>query len=204
MNNTVISRQSAAVATVYVAVVVILCGGLVGCDRDGAIESTMSVLKLSSQSFKDGAAIPKGHTGDGADVSPELNWKGVPSGTAEFALIVDDPDAPRPQPWVHWVVYGIGAECRSLGEGAVISDSNADGTPITGPRPHEGLNSWKTVGYRGPKPPTGDGVHHYNFTLYALDTSLGLGDQGVTKAQLLEALAGHVLAEAKLIGTYER
>ena len=206
MKNKVISRQLAVVAIEYVATVIILCGSFLGCDRDGGIDSTKGELRLRSPSFQDGEVIPKRHTGDGADVSPEFSWEGVPGGTVELVLIMDDPDAPRPEPWVHWVVYGIGAEYRSFREAVVISDSETRSVDVSvaGASLREGLNSWNTVGYRGPKPPIGHGVHHYRFTLYALDVSLAMEDGGITKTRLLEAMAGHVLAESQLIGTYER
>jgi Raf kinase inhibitor-like YbhB/YbcL family protein len=158
---------------------------------------TEVAVKLTSSALSDGSPIPKKHTGDGGDVSPPLAWEGAPAATKEFALVVDDPDAPTPQPWVHWVLYRIPAGTSSLPEGA----SRSSGLPGV-----EGKNSWKTgntLGYRGPAPPPGHGVHHYHFRLYALDTTLTLPPR-MDKEAVLGAIKGHILAEAELVGTYER
>jgi Raf kinase inhibitor-like YbhB/YbcL family protein len=157
---------------------------------------------LTSGAFKSGRPIPKRHTGEGDDVSPALDWEGAPNETKEFALICDDPDAPTPEPWVHWVIYGIPAEVRALPEG-VKSNVAQLSQPVAA---RQGKNSWPsgvTIGYRGPMPPPGHGTHHYHFRLYALDTKLELAS-GATKQQLLDAMKGHVLADVELVGTYER
>jgi len=155
-------------------------------------------MKITSSGFAHGAPMPARYTGDGQDVSPPLAWSGLPTGTVELALICDDPDAPRPQPWVHWVIYKIPASATALDEG--IPSSEDLSSP---PGAMQGLNTWPAVGYRGPAPPRGHGVHHYRFHLYALDKALPLQPR-LTKAQLLEAMGGHVLAEAELVGTYQR
>jgi Raf kinase inhibitor-like YbhB/YbcL family protein len=160
-------------------------------------------MKLESTAFRNQSPIPRDHTEDGRDVSPPLKWSDPPAGTKEFAIICDDPDAPSPrrpapEPWVHWVIYGIPADVRELPAGIPAKEK------LDTPRGAvQGKNSWGTVGYRGPAPPRGSGRHRYVFTLYALDTSLGLAP-GATKAQLLKAMEGHVLATAQWIGTYER
>jgi Raf kinase inhibitor-like YbhB/YbcL family protein len=157
-------------------------------------------MRLRSPAFDDGHAIPKKYTEDGENISPPLSWSQPPGGVAEYALIVDDPDAPTEHPWVHWVVLG--------------SPGNADGLPERVPREptlreppgaRQGMNSWRhnSVGYRGPAPPPGHGTHHYCFKLYALDQPLNLAG-GVEKGAVLKAMEGHVLATAELIGTYER
>jgi Raf kinase inhibitor-like YbhB/YbcL family protein len=154
-------------------------------------------MQLRSPSFADGSLIPVKYTGDGEDVSPQLEWSQSPAQTKEFALICDDPDAPTPQPWVHWVLYRIPADVGSLPEGV----SHSSKIPAV-----EGKNSWKsgkTIGYRGPAPPSGHGVHHYHFTLYALDTALSLHAR-MDKEAVMSAIKGHVLDRAKLVGTYER
>lgn len=154
-------------------------------------------LRITSSAFPSGKRIPQDHTGDGADRSPPLSWSGVPDGTAELALICDDPDAPTPEPWVHWIVYGIPADCRELPEGVPAkADKNLK----------QGRNSWpsgQTIGYRGPAPPRGHGMHHYHFRLYALDQKMN-AEPGLDKASLLALLEGHILATGELIGTYER
>ena len=152
---------------------------------------------LSSTAFADKGAIPKQYTCEGADVSPPLNWSEAPQGTKSLALIVDDPDAPDPRApkmtWVHWVVHNIPAGTRSLPEGATQRGLPSGAV--------QGLNDWKRAGYGGPCPPIGR--HRYFHKLYALDTEL-TGLQRPTKAQLLDAMKGHVLAEAQLVGSYQK
>lgn len=158
-------------------------------------------LTLTSTAFPHDGPIPRKFTGDGIDVSPPLAWDGVPGETREFALICDDPDAPTPEPWVHWVIYQLPAELRSLPE-EVPSDAALQ--QPTGAL--QGLNSWTTerkIGYRGPLPPPGHGVHHYHFRLYALDAPLKLAAKA-DKAALLNAMQDHVIEEALLTGTYQR
>lgn len=151
-------------------------------------------MKLTSPAFEPGGAIPAEHTCDSHDVAPELKWDGAPAGTRTLALIVDDPDAPDPKAprmtYVHWVVYDIPAGATGLPVGGRIPAGARDGT-----------NDWKRTGYGGPCPPIGR--HRYFFKLYALD--IQLGDLGTpTKKRLLQAMEGHVLAHAELMGTYER
>ena len=147
-------------------------------------------IEVSSPAFEPGGPIPRKYAGEGQDVSPTLSWSGLPEETKEIALICDDPDAPRPKPWVHWVVYKIPADRAGLPEGSVQGAI-------------EGENDFGVTGYGGPMPPKGHGVHHYHFKVYALDTELEAA-AGLTKDQLLEAMEGHVLAEGELVGTYER
>lgn len=157
-------------------------------------------MQITSSAFSQGEAIPKKFTGEGKDVSPALAWSGVPAGAQELALIVDDPDAPREEPWVHWVLYKIPADAKGLPEGVAKTEK-----PKEVPGAMQGVNSWPkdNVGYRGPMPPPGHGTHHYHFKLYALDAKLDV-QPGLTKDQLLEKLKGHVLAEGELMGTYQR
>src|SRR5262249_27083058 len=121
-----------------------------------------------------------------------------PAGTVEFALVVDDPDAPSPEPWVHWVIYNIPARVTGVAEGVHPKDR-----PPSPEGAAQGVNSWGTLGYRGPAPPKGHGVHHSHFTVFALDVRLGLA-AGLDKRGLLKAVAGHVLGKGELVGTYER
>ena len=154
-------------------------------------------LAISSTAFTHNGAIPKRYTCEGADVSPPLSWSGAPAGTKSFALIVDDPDAPDPSApkttWVHWVVFNIPAATSSLAE-----DRAEHGLP-TGAR--EGVNDWNRTEYGGPCPPIGR--HRYFHKLYALDTTL-VDLTRPTKGQLLHAMQGHALAEAHLVGTYQK
>ncbi len=147
-------------------------------------------VQVWSPAFEAGGAIPRRYTGEGEDVSPPLEWTGLPEGTREVALICDDPDAPMPEPFVHWVVYKVSADSAGFPEGDT-------GGAL------EGRNSFARMGYGGPMPPEGHGTHHYYFKIYALDTQLD-ATPGLTKDQLLAAMEGHVLDEGELVGTYER
>ena len=156
-------------------------------------------IKVTSEAFSAGGEIPKQFTADGKDRSPPLAWSGVPEGAKELALICDDPDAPSKDPWVHWVIYGIPANTKSLAEG--ISRQARPESPAGAAN---GVNSWTSdnSGYRGPSPPKGK-VHHYHFHIYALDAALDL-KPGLDKNGLLAAMKGHILGEGELIGTYQR
>ncbi|MDP2808994.1 MAG: YbhB/YbcL family Raf kinase inhibitor-like protein [Rhodocyclaceae bacterium] len=154
-------------------------------------------LILISAAFVQGGEIPALYTCEGEDRSPALSWSGVPSGTKSLALIVDDPDAPDPaapkMTWVHWVLYNLPPATAGLPE-SVAPAALPAGT-------REGINDWKRTGYGGPCPPIGR--HRYFHKLYALDTVLpDLGKP--TKDALEKAMAGHVLAEARLMGTYQK
>lgn len=152
---------------------------------------------LTSPSFSNQEAIPAHHTCDGQDISPELNWTGLPENTKSLVLIVDDPDAPDPaapqMTWVHWVLYNIPPTARGLPE-----DIAADKLP-TGSL--QGTNDWKRTGYGGPCPPIG--VHRYFHKLYALDTLLPDLHEP-TKEILEKAAQGHVIAQTELVGKYQR
>ena len=159
-------------------------------------------MKLTSNAIGNGSKIDAKYTVEGEDVSPPLTWDGAPEGTKEFALIGDDPDAPTPEPWIHWEIYGIPFDVRALPEG-IKSNAPQLREPNAA---RQGKNSWDsgvTIGYRGPMPPPGHGTHHYHVKLYALDTELAL-PPSATKRQLLDAINGHILAKAELVGTYER
>ncbi|WP_406699093.1 YbhB/YbcL family Raf kinase inhibitor-like protein [Singulisphaera sp. Ch08] len=155
-------------------------------------------MTIRSKAFDDGQAIPRRYGEDGEDVSPPLTWSGQPDGTRELALIVDDPDAPTAEPWVHWVIYKIPGGIHTLPEG--LPRTPMPNAP-TGAL--QGKNSWGGAGYRGPAPPRGHGTHHYHFRLYALDAPLQAAG-GLDKGALIQAMQGHILAHAELIGTYKR
>lgn len=158
-------------------------------------------IEIRTEAFAAGAKIPKKYTGEGADVSPPLTWTGVPENAKELALICDDPDAPSPEPWVHWVIYKIPAASTSLPEGLAKTPTLKEPAGAV-----QGKNSWTSgqmIGYRGPMPPPRHGPHRYFFKLYALDAPLNLAP-GATKPAVVKAMDGHVLAEGQLIGTYER
>ncbi len=154
-------------------------------------------FELTSPAFPPNGEIPVVYTCDGKDISPPLEWVGIPPGTKSLVLIVEDPDAPDPEAprmvWTHWVLYNIPPTSHGLPEG-VTPDELPAGT-------RQGLNDWKRTGYGGPCPPIGR--HRYFFRLFALDTILP--DLGTpTKAKLEQAMKGHIIARAVLMGTYER
>lgn len=153
-------------------------------------------MQLESPSFSNGAAIPESHSGYGANRSPELRWSDVPAGTESLAIVMDDPDAPGAEPFVHWIVYNIPPTRTMLPESLPASAALPDAGGA-----QQGRNSTRGIGYVGPRPPRTHPPHHYHFNLYALDTMLPL-DTGVDKATLLRAMKGHVLAEAETVGTY--
>jgi len=155
-------------------------------------------MQLTSEAFRANEPIPPRYTADGQDVSPPLAWSDVPAGTKQFALICDDPDAPRPEPWVHWLIYNIPPDVTHLPEN--IEKTPKPAVPAGAV---QGRNSFRKIGYGGPAPPRGHGTHHYHFKLYALDAALNL-EPGLEKDALLAAMRGHILAEAELVGTYSR
>jgi hypothetical protein len=154
-------------------------------------------LTIGSAAFEDGAPMATKYTCEGDDISPPLQWEGIPEGTRSLALIMDDPDAPDPaapkMTYVHWVLYNLPPDSNGLPE-RTRSEDLPPGTL-------EGLNDWQRTGYGGPCPPIGR--HRYFHRLYALDTVLDdLGQP--TKAQLLKAMESHVLAQAQVMGTYKK
>jgi Raf kinase inhibitor-like YbhB/YbcL family protein len=161
----------------------------------GATHNSAMAFTLESKSFSHEQPIPERHTCVGADVSPELHWSGVPSGTMSFLLIVDDPDAPDPKaprgrPFVHWLVYNLPAAQRSLAEGGVLPEGA-----------RHGKNEFGAVGWNGPCPPRGR--HRYYFRLHALDVALR--ELGAPEHDELEdVIDGHVLGTATLMGTFEK
>lgn len=171
--------------------VVGLAGGLVSCND----ERPLVPLRVESEAFEFGRLIPSEYTCEGADESPPLSWTGAPLDTQSFALVVDDPDAPRPEAptttVVHWILYDMPLSLRTLAEGLE--------QPPEGAR--EGRNSKDETGYFGPCP--GQGRHRYFFKLYALDALLGdLGEP--SRDELLDAMTHHVLGYGELVGRYEQ
>jgi Raf kinase inhibitor-like YbhB/YbcL family protein len=152
-------------------------------------------FSLTSTAFKDGAPIPSKHTCDGADRSPPLAWSDAPPGTAAFALIAEDPDAPAGT-WVHWVAYNLPATTAELPENVAKVES----LDLGGAR--QGRNDFHRPGYGGPCPPPGP-PHRYFFKLYALDAPLQVRP-GATKKDVEAAMQGHTLGMAQLSGTYAR
>jgi Raf kinase inhibitor-like YbhB/YbcL family protein len=147
-------------------------------------------MKLMSTAFENYETIPSRYTADGEDISPPLRWQDAPEGTRSLTLICDDPDAPRGT-WDHWLLYNIPPTIEVLGEGIKQLPHGIRSCK----------NSWGNDGYGGPNPPSGN--HRYFFTLYALDTAVQLPDEA-TKADLIKAMEGHVLADVSLVGHYEK
>jgi len=165
----------------------------ISCPVSGWAEEPMDKIELSSTAFGEGSTIPSDFTCDGADMSPPIEWSGVPADAKSIAVIAEDPDAPGGD-WVHWLIYNLPADFNRL----------PAGIPQKADLPNGGLqgrNDFGGIGYGGPCPPRG--THRYFFKIYALDTLLPL-NPGAVKKELLDAMQGHVLAEGKLMGTYER
>jgi len=165
----------------------------IGC-QSGQSTKGVPTMKVTSLAFQEGANIPKKYTGDGSDVSPPLNWEGAPAATKSFALICDDPDAPRGT-WVHWVIFNLPAEKTELPEGVPASGKLPDDV-------RQGKNDFGKLGYGGPSPPPGK-PHRYFLKLYALDTMLDL-KEGATKQDVEKTMAKHILAQGQLMGKYGR
>jgi len=157
------------------------------------IQSKGGRMLLMSSAFKNGENLPKKYTCDGQDVNPSLQWENAPAGTKSFALIVDDPDAPNGV-WVHWIVFNISPSISKL-------DENVSIDKLSGVK--QGSNSSNKISFQGACPPKGHGVHHYNFTLYALNTIVNL-QEGCSKSDLLNAIEDHVLEKVQIMATYER
>jgi Raf kinase inhibitor-like YbhB/YbcL family protein len=162
----------------------------------------VQTISVSSPTLQAGEAIPVLHTADGRNESPALHWSNVPAQTQELAVVCEDPDAGMPPPFVHWVVYKIPATAKGLPAALPI-----DGSPM----PEEirgalqGLSGFRRAIYRGPAPPPGK-VHHYHFVVYALDqpVKVDASQPPLNRAQLLQAMEGHVIGRGELVATYER
>jgi len=193
--------ESLKYPALFAALIVLVssCGGdEVGSSSDRAPARKES-FTLKSPAFADGDTIPMKYTCDGDDVSPPLKWEKPPAGTHSFVLICEDPDAPLGT-WVHWVLFNIPANIRSLPENFSMPRNN-----IKDSRPGiivEGINDFRQLGYGGPCPPAGP-FHRYFFKLYALNTALAL-KTGALKSDVEAAMKDHVLAEAVIIGKYSR
>ena len=162
-------------------------------------QAAPAALTVTSPTLTAGQPIPKAHSADGENTSPAFAWTGAPATTRSFALICDDPDVPMPQPFVHWVIYNIPATAKGLPANIPIDPAAAMPAEIAGAI--QGPSGFRRPIYRGPAPPPGK-VHNYHFTLYALDVA-DLAP-GLNKAQLVEAMAGHIVGQGELVATYER
>jgi len=198
------ARHFASGPLAKILLVFLLCG-LFGCgasdqeyEKPKTTGESAMTLTIQSSAFAQGQPIPRRYSGEGEDISVPLSFSGIGEGVKELALIVDDPDAPRPEPWVHWVIYKIPPDVSGLAEGI-----GADAELSRPAGALQGRNTSGDIGYHGPMPPPGHGVHHYHFRLYALDTELDL-KSGADKQALLAAIEGHVVGQGELIGTYQR
>lgn len=185
------SRQNKLVLGLFVTLGCLIA--LPGCSSRPS-ENVPASLSLSSPDFVSGSTIPKLHTCDGSDLSPALEWKAPPAATESYALIADDPDAPRGT-FVHWVIFDLPAHLRSLPQNFPKNEQSSDGS-------RQGNNDFDKIGYNGPCPPSGK-VHRYFFKLYALDAKLNL-KPGATKKDVERAMQGHILARGEFIGRYSR
>lgn len=158
-----------------------------------ATTKNKSELVLTSTAFKEGQALPRQYTCDGVNISPPLEWTGVPKAAKTIAIIADDPDAPGGT-WVHWVLYNIPADNIGFVENVPATENLKAGG-------FQGKNDFGKIGYGGPCPPSGE--HRYFFKIYAVDGELPL-KAGATKAEVEKAMEGHVLAQGQLMGTYRR
>jgi Raf kinase inhibitor-like YbhB/YbcL family protein len=161
--------------------------------RETKQEGVKMEIKLTSTAFKEGEFIPEKYTCDGENVSPPLEWSGIPAATKSIALICDDPDAPMGT-WVHWVIFNIPASANKLNEKISSHKVLEDGTA-------QGKNDFRKIGYGGPCPP--GGIHRYFFKIYALNKRVEL-TPGANKKELIKEMEGYILAEGKLMGKYSR
>jgi Raf kinase inhibitor-like YbhB/YbcL family protein len=172
----------------------LFCGAILISALSAAELKREAFMELKSSAFQTGGDIPRKHTCDANDVSPQLSWNNAPVGTKAFALIADDPDAPAGT-WVHWVIYDLPADAKELAEAIPTTEILTNGAK-------QGMNDFRKVGYGGPCPPAGR-PHRYFFKLYALDKATGLKPRA-NKQQLLNAIKNHVLGEAEIMGRYKR
>jgi Raf kinase inhibitor-like YbhB/YbcL family protein len=165
-------------------------------------QSAPAAIVVTSPTLEHGKRVPRDHTPDGRNDSPALNWSNVPAGTQEFAVVCEDPGVGNPPPFVHWLIYSVPGTAKGL-PAALPIDGSPMPSEIAGAV--QGLSGFRRAIYRGPAPPRGK-VHEYHFVVYALDTKIATKpDQPpLTRAQLLEAIEGHVIGKGELVATYER
>ena len=157
-------------------------------------------MVVESPTVKADQTIPRDYTADGRNVSPPLTWRNVPAGAKELAVVLEDPDAGNPPPFVHWVIYKIPPTASGLPENVPFEADAPMPPAIAGAI--QGVSGFRRPIYRGPAPPPGK-VHHYHFVVFALDASLDL-KPGLTRAELLDAIKGHVIGQGELVAVYER
>lgn len=190
-------RRRSLAAVVLLSLAVMACATRPQTTEQSPIANTPKEdkleIKLTSAAFKEGGPIPRPYTCDGVNVSPPLEWSGVPKTAKTLAIVCDDTDAPGGT-WVHWVLYNLPADNIGLVENLPATEKLAAGG-------FQGKNDFEKVGYGGPCPPSG--THRYFFKIYALDSELPL-KAGATKAELLKAIESHIVLQGQLMGTYRR
>jgi Raf kinase inhibitor-like YbhB/YbcL family protein len=164
------------------------------------VAQTPQKISVESPTLKADQTIPREYTADGRNVSPPLTWSDPPAGTKELAVVLEDPDAGNPPPFVHWVIYKIPATARGLPENVPFEPGVPMPAGIAGAV--QGVSGFRRPIYRGPAPPPGK-VHHYHFVVYALDANLDL-KPGLNRVELLDAIKGHVIGQGELVAVYER
>jgi Raf kinase inhibitor-like YbhB/YbcL family protein len=179
------------------SVVLVCAATLIGF----ALQPEPQKITVTSPAFTHGQPLPVDYTADGKNISPPLTWSNLPAATKEIAVIHEDPTAPTPQPFVHWVIYKIPATAKGLPENISADPAAAMPPELTGAV--QGVSGFRRPGYRGPAPPKPGRVHEYHFIVYALDAPLDV-QVGLTKTQLLEAMKGHIIGQGEIVGTYER
>jgi Raf kinase inhibitor-like YbhB/YbcL family protein len=172
---------------------------LIECEPE--VRDAPGTIVLSSPVFANGAKIPASHTVDGNGFFPELHWKNLPEGCQSLLLVIEDPDAPKSEPFVHAIVYNIPTNWSVLAKSVFTADGLSQDALAHGVG--LGKNSAGQATYMAPAPPPGHGLHHYHFQLIALDAKLLFPGQP-TLAEVKEAIAGRILGAGELIGTYER
>ena len=168
-----------------------------------SVAQTPQTITVTSPTLKEGETIPRQYTPDGRNDSPPLAWSGVPAAAKELAVVCEDPDAGNPPPFVHWVVYKIPASAKGLPEALPLDSATKMPADLAGTV--QGTNGFRRTLYRGPAPPAGK-PHHYHFVVYALDAPIATkpGQVPLTRAELLEAIKGHVIGQGELVALYER
>jgi len=193
-----VNRKSQAITLLLLMLVVAGCATRPNVSAQNSAststpQTTGGSIKLTSTAFKEGESIPRQYTCDGVNVSPSLEWSGVPKSAKTLVIIADDPDAPAGT-WVHWVLYNLPADNIGMVENLPATDELRAGG-------FQGKNDFGKIGYGGPCPPSG--THRYFFKIYALDSELPL-KAGATKAEVEKAMEGHVVAQGQLMGTYRK
>jgi Raf kinase inhibitor-like YbhB/YbcL family protein len=173
---------------------------LAGLSATTLVAQEVESFLVASPAMATGAMMPRDYSPDGRNVSPPLSWRGLPEGTRQLAVICQDHGAGNPPPWVHWIIYNIPASVSGLPEG--IPFDPTDPMPVGLEGATQGNNGWGLSMYRGPAPPGGS-LHHYDFAVFALGAELDL-PRGLTRAELLEAIEGHVIGEGHMVPIYRR